>query len=190
MTGIRVQLDNPALYDSPRAYVEQHLAPAVTELHRLINELLSPGCSSSEEWAVDMVSTGPFASGFQPLDGLLQRAPKHVTFDGTEYFSLPKELLRSKQVKVQFTAVVYGKPLGKSCGPVAFRLVRGDGMVVDNSEFQVTTEEPETVSRTLSFGDQRGSISPELRDYIIEGMCVGGRTLPVCRRLSLSFVYI
>lgn len=191
MTGVRLELANPNTFASPTEYVEQHLAPLATELHRITNELLSPGASSAEEWRVDMVPTRPISGGFQPLDGYLQRAAKHVTFDGAEYFSLPKELLRSKQLKVQFAAVVYGKKLHKQLGPVAFRLIRAvDGMVIDNSEFQVTTEEPETVSRILPFGDKDGCVSPELRDYIIEGMCPGVRMLPVCRRLSLSFVYI
>ena len=190
MSGARIELANPEAYSSPEVYVEEHLVPVAMELQRVVNELLTPGSTSAEEWASDMVPSGPFNGEFQPLDEHLHLAAKHVTFDGAQYFSLPKEHLRSKQVKVQFTAVVYGKKLHKHLAPVAFRLIRADGMVIDNSEFQVTTEEPETVSRILPFGELRGCVSPERHDYIIEGKCPGVRMLPVCRRLSLSFVYI
>lgn len=190
MSGTRLELANPEAYASPQDYVVEHLAPVAMELQRVVNELLTPGATSVEEWGMDMVPSGPFSGEFQPLDGHLHRASKHCTFNGGEYFSLPKEHLLAKQVKVQFTAVVYGKKLHKQLGPVAFRLIRADGMVIDNSEFQVTTEEPETVSRILPFGELRGCVSPERHDYIIEGRCVGVRMLPVCRRISLSFVYI
>lgn len=190
MTGIRVELNDPTDYPSPKDYVEQHLAPVATELQRITNELLSPGATSSEEWSVDMVpSTGGFGA-FCSLDAPLTVNAKHVTFDGREYFALPKELLRAKQVKVQFTAVVYVKLLHDTHYPVTFRLVKDTGEVIDNSEFDVSTEEPETVRRTLPFGDARGSISPELRTYYIQARCLGAGKLPVCRRLSLSFVYI
>lgn len=190
MSGTRLELPTPDGYASAQEYVEQHLAPVATELHRLVNELLMPGSTSAEEWESDMIPSGPFTGGFQPLVEHLKPAAKHVTFDGSAYFSLPKEHLRAKRAKVQFTAVVYGKRLHKQLGSVAFRLIRADGMVIDNSEFQVTTEEPETVSRILPFGAMDGSVSPERHDYIIEGRYLGARMLPVCRRLSLSFVYI
>lgn len=189
MTGVRVELASPQAYDTPQDYVEQHLAPVVTELHRITNELLSPGATSAEEWAVDMQPTTP-GHNWRCLDKRLDETAKHVTFDGTDYFSLPAEHLRAKQLKVQLTAVVYGKPLGKRVEEVEFRLSRGDGVVIDNSTFAITGRDPQTVSRILPFGGQVGSIAAELRDYVIEARCLSRQTVPVCRRLSLSFVYI
>lgn len=191
MTGLRIELAKPDADSTPQEYVEKHVAPVAVELHRLVNELMVPGATSAEEWASDMVPSGAcFDGDFHRCDERLQRGPKHVTFNGLTYFDIPTKIRRRKKVTVQFTAVVYGKKLGKICGDVAFRLVRADGMVIDNSEFQVKTEEPQTVTRSLLFGADPGRISPDLRDYIIEGRSIGPRTLPVCRRLSLSFVYI
>jgi hypothetical protein len=189
MTGIRVELANPETYASPGEYVEQHLAPVVTELHRITNELLSPGATSAEEWSVDMRPETPSAD-WRSLDRRLEETAKHVTFDGSQYFTLPAELLRAKQLKVQLTAVVYGKPVGKRLHEVEFRLSRADGIAIDNSTFCVTTTTPVTINRILPFGGQVGSIAAELRDYVIEARCVSRLTVPVCRRLSLSFVYV
>lgn len=185
MTGIRIALDNPDAYPSPREYVEKHLAPVATELHRITNELLSPGSTSAEEWAMDMVPS-KFGDRFCRLDRRLEEAPKHVIFDGSEYFSLPKELLRAKQVKIQFTAAVYVK----GHGTAAFRLVCDDEAIIKDSEF--TTDSPILFTKTcrLPFGDQRGCIQPDSRTYYIEACRTKGRGIPVCRRLSLSFVYI
>lgn len=189
MTGLRLDLPNPDTCESPREYIEKHLAPALTELHRITNELLAPGATSAEEWAVDM---GPKTTGkfFQRLDQPLYHPGKHVVFDGTEYFTLPKELLRSKQVKVQLTAVVYGKADDDCGSSVAFRLVRDDGVVIQNSDFFCHDQEPSTFTRTLPFGDATGSIAPGKRTYFLEGCSPFCQSMPVCRRMSLSFVYI
>jgi hypothetical protein len=188
MTGIRLNLADPADFLSPHDYIEQHLLPIAAELHRLTNELIAPG-STAEEIAVDMAPSSPGAS-FADLDRRLDESSKHVTFDGAEYFTIPKDVLVAKQAKVQLTAVVYLRHLQATCGAVEFRLVRDDGMLVENSTFEVTNKEPEMVTRILPFGYQDGSISPERREYVIQARYVGERTLPVCRRFSLSFVYI
>jgi len=185
MSGSRLELANPNTFESPKEYVEKHLAPLVTELHRVTNELLSPGSSSAEEWGVDMVPSKADAI-FRRLDKRVDDSPKHVIFDGSEYFSLPKELLRAKQAKIMFTAVLYTK--GK--GEAQFRLVRDDGVVVENSVIYVSEQHTvATYTRHLPFGDQPGSISPDSRTYYIEASSQG-RCIPVCRRFSLSFVYI
>lgn len=191
MTGVKVELANPHQYTSPREYIEKHLAPAVTELHRITNELLSPGATSAEEWSVDMVPCAGPISIYQRLDRPLDNyTGKHVSFDGSEHLSVPPELLRAKQLKVQLTAVVYVYANGEEPAPVSFRLVRDDGEVIDNSEFKVTTVKPETRSFTLPFGTQQGSVAPERRTYFIEGRSIGRMSQPVCRRFSLAFVYI
>lgn len=183
MTGMRIDLANPDHSESIREYIEKHLAPTATELHRLLNELLAPG-STAEECSVDMV---PDTSGdyFRRLTRRLENTAKHVVFDGSEYFSLPKNLLKSKQAKVQLTAVLYVKGRGEA----DFRLVRDDGDIIQPSLIRTTNSEPTTHTCTLPFGDQPGCISPDRRTYYIEAGTVS-RCLPVCRRFSLSFVYI
>lgn len=180
MTGVRLDLKDST---------EQHLAATLSELHRLVDGLLTPSASTDEEWAIDMAPKEASAE-FHSLDRLVHDRPKLVTFDGAEYFSIPKEILRAKRLKVLLTAVVYGKRVGKQRGGVSFRLVRGDGMPIPASYFMVTSEEPVTITRYLPFGDQEGCVAPSRHDYIIEGRYLDVRTLPVCRRLSLSFVYI
>src|SRR5215216_4530947 len=107
MSGVKIELANPNAYASPREYIETHLAPVVAELHRITNELIVPGSSSGEEWAMDMVPS--VRGAFSPLDRRLDNSPKHVVFDGAAHKSIPTELLRTKQLKVQLTAVVYVK---------------------------------------------------------------------------------
>ncbi len=184
MTGLRLDLANPDHSESIREYIEKHLAPTATELHRLLNELLAPG-STAEEYAFDMV---PDTSGdyFRRLTRRLENTAKRVVFDGSEYFSLPKDLLKSKQAKVQLTAVLYVKGRGEA----DFRLVRDDGDVIKGSSLRVIAEEPNTFIATLPFGDQPGCISPDRRTYYIEAGVAKRQCLPVCRRFSLSFVYI
>ncbi len=185
MPGARVELANPNSYSSPKEYIELHLAPAVAELHRVVNELIVPGSTSAEEWGVDMV---PSKQGlfFQPLDQRLDESPKHVVFDGATYQSIPKEILRAKQLKVQLSAFVYVK--GK--GDVLFRLVRDDGAVVANSHINSCSQEPELISRTLPFGDAPNCVAPKQHRYIIEGKGLDPDAIPVCRRFSLSFIYV
>lgn len=186
MTGARIELANPNLYDSPREYVEKHLAPVVAELHRITNELIAPGSTSVEEWGVDMVPSNPTVGAFSPLDKRLDDSPKHVVFDGAAYQSIPKELLRSKQLKVQLTAVVYVK----GQGDVLFRLVRDDGMPVANSDFGCSEQQAVIVTRTLPFGDHPKSVAPKQHSYIIQGKGLDLGAIPVCRRFSMSFIYV
>ncbi len=184
MSGARIELANPLTYDSPREYAEQHLVPVVAELHRVLNELLVPGSSSGEEWAMDMVPS--VGGAFSPLDRRLDASPKHVVFDGAEYLKIPTELLRAKQLKVQLTAVVYAQ--GK--GDVLFRLVRDDGVVVANSHMSTFSETPETITRTLPFGELPNCVAPKRHRYIIEGKGLDLGAIPVCRRFSMSFLYV
>lgn len=189
MSGSRLELANPDAYGSPREYIERHLAPAVAELHRVTNELLTPGSTSAEDAAVDMVSE---AGGihWQQLDKRLQDTAKHVVFDGSTYFTLPKDLLKSKQVKVQLIATVYAHSVNKP-GTVQFRLVRGDnGEVINGSFFETSSVAPVTVSRDLPFNEADHCIQPHRCTYFIVGRADKPGVFPVCRRFSLSFVYI
>ena len=186
MTGARVELANPNTYSSPKDYIEQHLAPVVAELHRVTNELTAPGSTSAEEWGVDMVPALPTVGAFSPLDKRLDESPKHVVFDGTLYQQIPKELLRHKLLKVQFTALVYVQ--GK--GDVLFRLVRDDGGVVANSHINTCSTEPELISRILPFSDLPNAVAPKQHRYIIQGKGLDLGAIPVCRRFSMSFVYV
>jgi len=184
MPGARVELANPNTYASPTEYIEQHLAPIVAELHRVTNELIAPGSSSGEEWSMDMVPS--VRGAFSPLDRRLDETPKHVVFDGATYQSIPKELLRRKQLKVQLSAIVYVK--GR--GDVLFRLVRDDGQVVANSHMNSCSTEPETITRALPFSDAPNAVAPKQHTYIIEGKGLDAAAIPVCRRFSMSFIYV
>jgi hypothetical protein len=186
MPGVRIELANPNTYDSPREYVVQHLAPIVAELHRITNELIAPGATSAEEWGMDMGPSAATCGAFSPLDRRLDNSPKHVVFDGAAYQSIPKEILRAKQLKVQFSALVYVKGKGDAC----FRLVRDDGAVVANSHITCSGKEPALITRTLPFGDAPNAVAPKQQTYIIEGKGLDPGAIPVCRRLSLSFIYV
>lgn len=186
MPGARIELANPNSYASPKEYIELHLAPIVAELHRVTNELIAPGSSSVEEWGVDMVPGEPQRGRFSPLDARLDKSPKHVVFDGAAYQSIPKEILRAKQLKVQLSALVYVK--GK--GDAAFRLVRDDGEVVTNSDFDCCETVPFAVTRNLPFADVPNAVAPKQHRYIMEGKGLAPGAIPVCRRFSLSFIYV
>lgn len=181
----RVELANPNLYASPQEYIEKHLAPLVTELERIVEELTSPVGDKT----FDMI---PQVSGLQwsPLDIRLDRSPKHFIFDGSAYEKVPTELLRQKQLKVQLTALVY--VIGE--GEAEFRLVRYDGLPVGEpvigSNFETDCHEPTSFTLTLPFGNTKGCVAPEKRSYIIEARSVDSGIIPVCRRFSMSFVYI
>lgn len=192
MTGVRLELANPNDYKSPADYVEQHLAPVATELHRITNELLEPGATSAEEWLVDMVPERGFKRGdFSKLSKRLYNDAKHADFDGSAYFSLPKELLRSKQAKVQFSATVYGYPVpGGTVGTVRFRLVDSDNGFIQGSSLYTTSTMPVTLTATLPFGDYQFAVKPFKARYYIQGASSDPLFLPVCRRLSLSFIYL
>ncbi|HVI72781.1 MAG TPA: hypothetical protein VM656_15005 [Pyrinomonadaceae bacterium] len=170
--------------------MEKHLAPVVTELHRLVNELLVPGATSAEEWGMDMCPAPGVGSRYTRLVRPVHELAKHVVFDGSEYFSLPKELLRSKQVKVHFAATVYAQHPGDDPGTVEFRLVRDDGMAIANSHIATYDAEPYTYLRVLPFGDADGCVAAKKHTYYLEGCSPFRASVPVCRRFSMSFIYI
>jgi hypothetical protein len=176
-------LADPKDYASPHEYVEKHLAPVATELHRIINEAFAPGSTSVEEWASDMVTEKHWA--WAPFDIPLRTHPKSVIFDGAAYFTLPKEHLKAKRVKVQLTAVVYAQG-----GSASFRLVTDTGMIIDGSEFSTSESLPTTITRVLPVADKPGCIVPALLPYHLQGRRDDWDALPVCRRFSLSFIYI
>lgn len=186
MTSLRLELDNPGAYETPRDYIEKHLAPVATELHRLVNEFLAPGSTSSEEYSVDMGPSGTGTESWWAIDKVLKPEPKSVLFDGREYFAIPKETLRAKQLKVQLTATVFVK----NGGSASFRLLRGDGVAIHASEFTATSGEPVTVTRILPFGEGDGCVTPHWQAYIMQAKRLDKHSMPVCRRFSLSFIYI
>ncbi len=186
MTGLRLELHDPRDYELVKDYIEKHLAPAATELHRITNELLSPGSTSSEEASADMMPSVSVTEYFGRLNRHVDDSAKHIIFDGSQYFSLPKELLRVKQVKVQLTAVLYLKN-GKEAD---FRIVRDDAEVILDSTIHVTSRAALTYSCRLPFGDAPGCVSPDSRHYYIEAKALERSCVPVCRRFSMSFVYI
>lgn len=181
----RIELANPNLYSTPQEYIEKHLTPVVTELHRALEEVTSPAGDKT----MDMI---PLYAGLKwsPLDARLDNTPKHFIFDGSAYEKVPTELLRQKQLKVQFTALVY--VIGG--GPAEFRLVRYDGLPVGEpvigSKFETDCHEPTSFTFTLPFGNTKGCVAPEQRSYIIEARSIDSGIIPVCRRFSMSFVYI
>ena len=181
----RVELANPNLYASPQEYIEKHLAPLVTELERIVEELTSPVGDKT----FDMI---PQVSGLQwsPLDIRLDRSPKHFIFDGSAHEKVPKEILRQKQLKVQLNAVVY--VIGGR--EAEFRLVTYEGSVaaepVMGSSFETDCPEPTSFTLTLPFGNTAGCVAPEKRSYIIQARSIDPGAIPVCRRFSMSFVYI
>ncbi len=182
MSGIRLELANPNEYPSIPDYVGRHLVPVVTELHRVVNELMEPGSSSMEESSVDMVPRVPTTAAFGTLDTHYRPSPKSVVFDGASYFQIPKELLRSKQLKVLFDGVVFtGKP-----GQATFRLMREDGCIVSGSEFTTDSLADSHFARWLPFGEAEDRVLPRKTTYFIQGKGL----MPVCRRFALSFVYL
>lgn len=186
MTSARIELANPNLYATPQEYIEKHLAPVVAELHRALEEVTSP----IGEKSTDMI---PLYSSLKwsPLDAHLDNTPKHFIFDGAAYEKVPTELLRQKQLKVQLNALVY--VIGG--GSADFRLMRYDGLPftgepVIGSTFETDCHEPTSFTLTLPFGNTKGCVAPERRSYIIEARSVDSGIIPVCRRFSMSFVYI
>ena len=186
MTGTRIELANPNLYDTPKEYVEKHLIPVVTELHRMLNECLDPGSSSVEEWAVDMAPRPSPNGGFSIIERPIKPLSKHVLFDGAAVHALPRDVLRRKQAKVQFSGTVY--VVGD--GEAEFRLLRGDGDIVTGSVIRTDSKLPVTVSCVLPLVDADNSVVPKAMTYFIQGRMRTGGGTPVCRRFSLSFVYI
>lgn len=186
MTSAKLELAAPEGFETPRDYVEKHLAPVAAELHRLVNEFLEPGSTSSEECSVDMAPSGEATHKWWMVDTVINERPKHVMFDGREYFAIPKESLRGKRLKVQMNATVFVK----NGGSALFRLIRGDGDVVKESEFSASSSEPATITRILPFGEGPGCVTPHWQSYIMQARKLEKHSLPVCRRFSLSFTLI
>lgn len=186
MTGLRLNLANPDGYETAHEYIENHLAPVATELHRLVNEFLAPGSTSTEECSVDMVPSGSGTDTWWPLDKLLLQGAKSIFFDGREYFAIPKETLRAKQLKVQLTATCYVR----NGGSASFRLIRGDGTAVNDSLFVVNASDATSFTRVLPFGEGDGCVTPHWQAYIMQAKRLEKHSLPVCRRFSLSFILI
>ena len=186
MTAAKLELADPHEFDTARDYIEKHLAPTAAELHRLVNEFLDPGSTSSEECSVDMAPSGEAPHKWWVVDTVINKQPKSVLFDGREYFSIPKESLRGKRLKVQMNATVFVKHGGSAL----FRLIRGDGDVVKDSEFSASSSEPAIISRILPFGEGSGCVTPHWQSYIMQARKLEKHSLPVCRRFSLSFTLI
>lgn len=190
MTGLRLELGNPNAYSSVQDYVKEHVAPVVTELHRLTNELLAPGATSAEEWSVDMIPPPLKRGQFARLDRHLQNTAKNVFFDGSTFLDVPAEILQRKQLKVQLQATVYKHDPNGVGGSVRFRLVDEHGWHIQGSSMHTDSSDPVTIHSTLAFGRDGHSVKPGPARYYIEASTSNERVIPVCRRLSMSFVYI
>lgn len=166
----------------PADYVRDKLIPLTGQLHKLCSEFFNPGCTA-EDVIVDMMPNDPHKY-FECLDKRVSEKPKSVTFKTEPNLPLSKG---EKRLKILFSAVVYVQPSGTAC----FRLVRAcDKMIVEDSLIQTTAEEPTLLNRYLHFGTEEGRISPFQYEYIIEGRYLGAKCNPICRRFSLSEVYI
>ena len=190
MSSVQLELGNPAAYSSVKEYIEQHVTPVLTELHRLTNEMIAPG-STSEAHSVDMTTDFP-DERWRPLDTLVTSVSKSVDFDGSEYFSLPKDLLRAKQIKVQLTAQCYIRKTEDifQLGGADFRLVDDDNDAIEGSQFTTMAPYPANFSLKLPFSDSRHHIRPAKKRYWLQARSHSSVVQPVCRRFSLSFIYI
>jgi len=186
MSSVQLELGNPAAYSSVKEYIEQHVTPVLTELHRLTNEMIAPG-STAEAGDVDMISGDTSNTHWASFTTPLKSSPKFVKFDGSEYFKLPKDLLKAKQVKIQLTATVYCRG---DIGTAEFALFDGEGGIINGSVFSTSEQDPSTITRRLPFGEAKGLIAPSDSLYLLKGRPVSRGVIPVCRRFSLSFIYI
>ncbi len=188
MTNARLELASPEGFESVRSYINEHLAPVAAELHRLVNESFAPGSTSAEEGSIDAIPSDPASGVFETIDRPLRTGPKSVVFDGAEYFQIPKDVLRSKQVRVVFSATTYC--LEGSHPGALFRLVRADGMVIEGSSFGCTWDAPKPFSCELPIADKPGCIVPSMQVYHIQGKALQRGLTPVCRRFSLSLQFV
>lgn len=166
----------------PADYVRDKLIPLTGQLHKLCSEFFNPGCTA-EEGIVDMRPEEPHKY-FESLTKRVHDKPKSCIFKAEPGLPLAKG---DKRLKILLSAVVYVQPAGTAC----FRLIRAcDKMVIEDSLIQTTNTEPALLNRYMAFGNQEGRISPFEYEYIIEGKYLGTKCVPICRRFSLSAVYI
>lgn len=180
-SDIKLVLPEPQSFD-PADYVRDKLIPLAGHLHKLCSEFFNPGCTA-EEGIVDMMPNEPHKY-FEPLDKRVTEKPKSVVFKTDP--NIP-QVKGDKRLKILLSAVVYVQPPGTAC----FRIVRAcDKMVIEDSIIQINNTEPALLNRYLHFGNEQGRISPFEYEYQIEGRYIGSKCIPVCRRFSLSEVYI
>jgi hypothetical protein len=183
LSDIKVILPTKDESENPSDYVNNKLVPIVSELHRLTNALICGG--NSEEYSdIDMIPS-TIGLKFAPVDVYLQqKRPKSCTFevpDNTPYQQLGKSL------KALFKAEVYSEK-GHS---VCFRLINSNsGESLRDSSLQVMTKEPKVYSVYLPIGAQKDRVQLNLTTYHIEAKCMTIIDRPICRRFSLSLVYV
>lgn len=181
MTDVKLILPEPDSFE-PGDYVRDKLIPLAGHLQKLCNEFFNPGCTA-EEGIVDMMPAEPHKY-FEDLDKRVIDKPKSVRFKAETGIPLYKG---EKRLKILLSAMVYVQPAGTAC----FRLVRADdGMFIEDSVIQINNTEPTLINRYLAFGNQDGRISPFEYTYNIQGKFLGSKCNPICRRFSLTPVYI
>ncbi len=181
MTDCKLILPEPDSFD-PADYVRDKLIPLTGQLQKLCSEFFNPGCTA-EEGIVDMMPAEPHKY-FENLDKRVEDKPKSVLFKPERDLPLYKG---DKRLKILLSAIVYVQPAGTAC----FRLVNGDnGDVIEDSIIQVTNTEPALYTRYLSYGNQEGRIRTTEYTYAIQAKYLSTKCNPICRRFSLTTVYI
>lgn len=167
---------------SAKEYVEQRLVPLAGDLKRLCDEFFVPG-STAEDVSVDM-RPSQLKKFYSPVDTRVSEKPKSTSFWIPDNFPYEQN---GKRLKIQFRAVLYIA----GNGTAAFRLVdtKRDSEI-SGSTIQVMSSEPTLYERCLDIGRDGESIHPEVTDYHIEAKLLTTLCQPVCRRFSLSCVYI
>jgi hypothetical protein len=189
------------------------LVSAAAELHKIMNEFMTPGISA-EEHSVDMTTSENMKYFTDVNERLEEKKPKSVKFSAHPEIPLFKG---EKRLKVLLSALVYVLPADKnsmaakigsrgfkakedSRPTAAFQLVRScDRKVVEDSLFQTVSSDATPISLYLPFGitdyDEDIDtgvvrISPFEYEYHIQARSMNIKCIPVVRRFSLSTVYI
>lgn len=193
----------------PEGHELSGLVSAAAELHKIMNEFMTPGISD-EAHSVDM-TTGENMKYFTDVNERLEeKKPKSVKFSCHPEIPLFKG---EKRLKVLLSALVYVLPADKntmaakigsrgfkakedSRPTAAFQLVRScDRKVVEDSLFQTVSSDATPISMYLPFGiedevSDTCRISPFEYEYHIQARSMNIKCIPVVRRFSLSTVYI
>lgn len=181
MSDFKLQLPEPTDFD-PSNYTKNHLIPLCAQLHKLCSEFFTPGCTD-EAGAVDMAPKEPHKY-FEDVDTPVSSKPKSVRFSVDPNVPLFKG---EKRLRICLSAVVFCQPSGTA----VFRLVRrSDKSVVEDSLIQTGATEPTLVNRYLLLGNEPGRVSPYADDYVMQAKYMGTKCVPICRRFSLSVVYV
>ena len=186
MSDLKLYLPTKEEEESPQIYVNQKLVPLAAELHRLVNENMTRGVTE-ENSDIDMVPQ-EVGKQYSLVNMYLHTVrAKFCTFSvDTKQTPLQKD---GKMLKVMYKATVYSEN-GK---PVHFRLMRvKDKVTIRQSDIQTANTKPTEHVLYLPLGDssQKDRIQIKENEYCIEAKYVQLWARPICRRFSLSLVYV